>query len=182
MEPDQCCRRLVARFRCGIPTLVDAHQHGEIALRSDPDVGIVHGVVPGMIQHEAATPVLFDDNPPQSVISAEGRRMQGLVGRGLEQRRPAPRAPELVGHELRPILDRAMHTPGRPQGRRVVGRGAIDGYRPAAVQMTPRLVDLAGRTRAAETGARHLQGLEDPLLYRLLPRKFWGLSPKFPVP
>ena len=62
-----------------------------------------------------------------------------------------------------------MDASGRSKDRRVVYCGAIGGHRSSAVLMAPRLVDLTGRTRTPEPRGLHLQGLEYPLLYRVLP-------------
>ena len=70
-------------FSCFEQTpLIDANENGQIAFWGNPDVGVVHGVVPVMVQHGAAAPFALDHDPTQSVVSGKGWCVQDLV-RGL---------------------------------------------------------------------------------------------------
>jgi len=91
----------------------------------------------------AATPVSLHHSQPAH-IRRKWRRVQLLRSWRREQRRFAASAAQLVLDELRPILDRAMHAPGRAHhgGLSIAVRSRAS---PRIAVMRPRLVNLAAR-------------------------------------
>ena len=61
-------------------------------LRSDPDVGKIHGIVAAVIESFAASPTALNHSPAKRVIAAEWRSLQFLIRFRLEQG-GLPRAP-----------------------------------------------------------------------------------------
>src|SRR5688572_26928169 len=149
--------------------LVEAGEDGEVAAGSQPDVGEVHSVVAGVLEDCAAAPWAFPDGPTEGVVAAGGGSVEDAIGFGFEQGGLAARATQLVGEELRPVLNGAMNAARRSQDGRVVHGRAVSGDRFSLRSVAPGLIDLTGRSGAAEAGAGDAERLEHSRLHQFFP-------------
>src|SRR5678816_3922338 len=129
---------------------VGADEDCEVFFWSQPRVGEIHGVAAAMIKDCPPAPLTLHSNPTECRITSERRFCQDLVTLGLEQGRLTAQAPQLVGNEEAPVLQRAIHATCGSQDWRVIDARAIPAGGLTGLEMSPGLIDLARSAQPAE--------------------------------
>src|SRR5262245_22760150 len=118
-----------------------------------------------MNQNFSIRPLALGNDPAESIVIAELRRLNHSVAFHFQQSVLPARATQLIGDELRPIAQRAMNSSRRAKHGGIVYIRPIPFRRRTLGLMRPGLIYLARRPQSAEARDLYSQRFEDNFLH-----------------